>query len=101
MTEQSLPFDAPAPRRRRPSLTDRLEAYLLSRVGELVTVKDMETVVGNGGGVRQRRLECEMRGVWLDKPGTYDQAGRYGFIVLGKRPAGWRYVPGGREGRAA
>ena len=87
MTQQPLSFDAPPARKRKPSLTDKLEAYLLSRSGHFVRVSEMADVVGHSG-VRQRRLECEKRGVWLRKTdsglGEY-RLGAYGFVVLGYR----------------
>lgn len=87
MTQSPLPLISPdRPRKRRPSLTDQLEAYLLARVGQFVAVMDMAAVVGTSG-VRQRRLECEQRGVRLQKPGEY-RDGRYGFVVLGRASEG-------------
>lgn len=70
-------------RKRRPSLADKLEAFLMDRTGRWVSVIAMAEVAG-ASGVRERRRECEQRGVWLEHPGTY-QGGRYGFVVLGRK----------------
>jgi hypothetical protein len=95
---QSLPFDAPQTRQRKPSLTDKLEAYLMAREGRWVAVMDMAAVVGTSG-VRQRRLECEQRGVWL-AGGSYRE-GAYGFLVMGRRPADQPMYPKGPAGERA
>lgn len=92
MTEQRLPFETATaesrPRQRKPSLTDKLEKYLLAHVGEFVSVTQMAAIVGTSG-VRQRRLECEQRGVWLKKDGDRGEFRglSYGFVVLGRKRA--------------
>ena len=84
MTQQELPLSAP--RQRRPSLTDKLERYLMAHVGQFVSVTEMAGLVGTSG-VRQRRLECEQRGVLLKKDGDRGEFRglHYGFVVLGRK----------------
>lgn len=92
MTQPSLDFTAPREtprptRKRRPSLTDKLEHFLLARAGQWVAVAWMAEEVGHSG-VRQRRLECEQRGVVLQKDATGHgeyRFGHYGFVVLGRK----------------
>lgn len=62
MTEQPLPFDRPIPRKRRPSLTDKLESYFRAHPGEWVSEATIADLVGHAG-CRQRRLEVEKRGL--------------------------------------
>ena len=61
MTPQTLPFDPPK-RQRKPSLTDKLAAYFKAHPGEWVSEATIADIVGHAG-CRQRRLECEQRGL--------------------------------------
>lgn len=77
--EPLLPFESVEPRKRRPSLTDKLDAYLRPRRGSWVSVGTMAALVGTSG-VRQRRLEVEKRWGWKFK-GEYRE-GAYGFLIV-------------------
>jgi hypothetical protein len=97
MTQAELDFSAPetvtaTPRRHKVRLSDKLEAYLRAHEGQFVRVADMAVVVGTSG-VRERRRECEQRGVVLQRnasgKGEY-RGGYYGFVVLGYVPASVR-----------
>jgi len=61
MTQQPLCFDPPK-RQRKPSLTDKLAAYFKTHPGEWVSEATIAALVGHAG-CRQRRLECEQRGL--------------------------------------
>ena len=88
MTEQSLPFDAPAPRhrKRRPSLTDRLEAYFRAHPGEWVSEATIADLVGHAG-CRQRRLEVEKRGLRIVREWRGQALGRVYQPAGQSRPA--------------
>jgi len=93
MTQPELDFSAPAretltTRQRKLSLTDKLERFLMAHVGQFVSVTEMADITGHSG-VRQRRLECEQRGVLLKKTGDRGEFRglAYGFVVLGRRGA--------------
>jgi hypothetical protein len=82
MTPQPLPFETQPTR--RTSLTDKLEAYFKARPGAWVTVEFMADLVGHSG-VRQRLLECEKRGLTLERKAWSDEQGR--------KHLAYRYVP--------
>lgn len=90
MTQPPLDFTAPAvappvrSRTRKPSLTDKLEAYFRQHPGEWIPVTDMAAIVGTSG-VRQRRLECEKRGLTLERKWWRDEWHRHHLA--------FRYVP--------
>ena len=94
MTEQSLPFDAPARTRRktRPSLTDKLADYFRAHPNVWIPVTDMAALVGTSG-VRQRRLECQQRGLTLERREWQDEDGRHHLD--------WRCVGAAQKGAAA
>lgn len=92
MTQETLNFDAPSRPVRRPTLTDKLEAYFKARPGTWVTVAFMAELVGHSG-VRQRRLEVEKRGLALDRKEWRDEQGRHHLA--------FRYVPTGCDGATA
>jgi hypothetical protein len=89
MTQQPLPL-------KRPTLTDQLEAYFRAHPNEIVTARTIADLVGVSGS-RQRRLEVEKRGLYLERHAWRTRDGRHHL--------GWAYLPmlssSGDTGRAA
>jgi hypothetical protein len=93
MVQQGLDFSAPAretpaKRKRKPSLTDKLEAYFRANPMEWTSALHMAVLVGVSG-VRQRRLEVEKRGLTLERQEWTDERGRHHIA--------FRYVPSGAQ----
>lgn len=85
MTQPDLPFTVPPqPRKRRPSLTDMLEAWFVEHPYAWISVPEMADIVGHSG-VRQRRLEVEQRGRYLERRWWRDEQHRHHLE--------WRYRP--------
>jgi hypothetical protein len=84
MTQQELPLSAP--RQRKPSLTDKLEGYFKAHAGEWVAEATIADLVGHAG-CRQRRLECEQRGLVIVREWRGRALGRV-YRPAGPREAG-------------